>query len=68
MQEWIQVRLDGRHHLLPLAAHSTNVVDIPGLGQCAIVLWGVTNDYRMVSIAHFIVIDSRQCHKVLTNI
>ena len=65
---WIQVHLDGPHHLLPLEGHSTSVVDIPGLGQCAIVSWGVTNGNRMVSIAQLIVIDSQQCHKVLTNI
>ncbi|XP_065841682.1 uncharacterized protein [Oscarella lobularis] len=62
--EWIQVHLDGPHHFLPLYGHSTNIVHIPGLGPCAIVLWGVTNGNRMVSIAHFIVIDSQQCHKV----
>ncbi|XP_065841442.1 uncharacterized protein [Oscarella lobularis] len=61
---WIQVHLDGPHHLLPLEGHSTSVVDIPGLGQCAIVSWGVTNGNRMVSIAQLIVIDSQQCHKV----
>ncbi|XP_065844993.1 uncharacterized protein [Oscarella lobularis] len=62
--EWIQVHLDGPHHLLPLYSHSTSVVDIPGLGPSAIVLWGVTNGDRMVSNAHLIVTDSRQCHKV----